>query len=125
MNLIERAIQHVGSGQVGLAKAIGASPQQVQQWLYGKRPVPYEWCPRIEVATKGTVRADELRPDVEWLRDRGGAITGYRVHLAAPAGKGKKVGGDVSAIHGADATRVVTTPKSPRVKGRQGEVAHG
>ncbi|KAF1008967.1 MAG: hypothetical protein GAK28_00599 [Luteibacter sp.] len=125
MNPIERAIKLLGT-QTALANAIGASPQQVQQWLAGTRPVPHERCPRIEVATEGQVRCEEIRADVDWLRDASGRATGYRVQLCSAAGKrGKKVGGDVAAAHSAQATRPVTTPKSPRVKGRQGEVAHG
>lgn len=98
-------------------------PPSVTEWR--RRGIPLARLPDIERASNGAVRCDDLRPDVEWLRDRAGEVTGYRVHLAAPAGKGKKISGNVSAIHGADATRVPAVPKSPRAKGRQGEVAHG
>lgn len=127
MKPIHRAIEHLGQGQSGFARAIGAHPQQVQQWLYDKRPVPLERCPRVETVTDGTVRCEDLRPDVDWQRDGTGRVTGYQVQFVAPAkGRaGKQVGGDVSSSHGAAASRKATSLKTPRVKGRQGETVHG
>ena len=33
--------------------------------------MPAEHCPRIERITGGSVRCEDLRPDVEWLRING------------------------------------------------------
>jgi len=38
----------------------------VNQWATGRRPVPAEFCPKIERATSGAVRCEDLRPDIEW-----------------------------------------------------------
>jgi DNA-binding transcriptional regulator YdaS (Cro superfamily) len=53
-------------GQAALARLIGASPAFVYQWTTGRRPVPAEFCPKIERATQGQVRCEDLRPDIEW-----------------------------------------------------------
>ena len=53
-----------------LAKAIGASKSGVCLWRSGKRQVPIERCLPIERATGGRVRAEDLRPDVDWSRAR-------------------------------------------------------
>lgn len=49
-----------------LAHDIGAHPVLVSQWKNGRRRVPAERCPAIEKATGGTVRCEDLRPDVDW-----------------------------------------------------------
>ena len=38
----------------------------VHQWVKGLRPIAAEHCPRIERATDGMVRCEQLRPDVDW-----------------------------------------------------------
>ena len=58
---------------VELARLIGVSPVLVSQWRKGRRPVPAERCPAIERATKGAVRCEDLRPDVDWGYLRGTA----------------------------------------------------
>ena len=62
---IERACDAVG-GKAALAQMIDVSPQAVHQWTQGLRQVPAERCPEIERATSGSVRCEELRPDVAW-----------------------------------------------------------
>jgi DNA-binding transcriptional regulator YdaS (Cro superfamily) len=64
MKPIERAIDVLGTGQKGLADDLGVSPQQVNQWVLGKRPVPANRCLDIERATGGQVTRHDLRPDV-------------------------------------------------------------
>lgn len=39
-------------------------PQVVGNWRH--RGVPAEYCPAIERATRGTVRCEDLRPDIDW-----------------------------------------------------------
>lgn len=54
-------------GQAPFARAIGAEPQQVWNWL--NRPgarVRAEYCPAIERATNRRVKCEQLRPDVDW-----------------------------------------------------------
>ncbi|TCK43452.1 YdaS antitoxin of YdaST toxin-antitoxin system [Paraburkholderia sp. BL8N3] len=50
------------------------SPQAVQQWIDSGR-VPAERCPTLERGTRGEIKCEELRPDVEWwvlrIRDSG------------------------------------------------------
>lgn len=64
MKPIERAIEAAGAGQKGLADAIGVTPQQVNQWVTGDRPVPAKHCIAIEAAAGGAVTRHDLRPDV-------------------------------------------------------------
>jgi DNA-binding transcriptional regulator YdaS (Cro superfamily) len=64
MQALEKAYQVAGS-QTTLARAIGVVPQVVNNW-HRRGNVPAEYCPRIERATHGVVRCEELRPDVDW-----------------------------------------------------------
>jgi DNA-binding transcriptional regulator YdaS (Cro superfamily) len=47
-----------------IMSALGVSQQVISNWK--TRDVPAEYCPRIEAATNGVVRCEELRPDVRW-----------------------------------------------------------
>lgn len=62
MSAITTAIEKQGSGQAGIARLLGVSPQAVSQWVSGLRPVPPRHAIAIEAAT-GVSRHD-LRPDV-------------------------------------------------------------
>lgn len=53
-----------------LAEAIGVVPSLVSMWGSGSRKVPAEWCLEIEHATDGQVKAEDLRPDLNWKRFR-------------------------------------------------------
>lgn len=70
-NPILKAAEILG-GQARLARAMGVQPPTVNQWVKGDRPIPAERCPQIEQLTKGGVKCEELRPDVNWavLRDK-------------------------------------------------------
>ena len=61
---IERACDAV-KGQAKLARLIGVSPANVNQWVTGNRPVPIERCVAIERATGGLVTRKDLRPQ-DW-----------------------------------------------------------
>jgi len=63
--VIEKAISKAGSAS-SLAKAIGVPLQSVTFWRKGERRVPADYCPAIERFTAGSVRCEDLRPDVEW-----------------------------------------------------------
>lgn len=69
---IRRAARHVGTLDA-LARALGVTKGAVWQWMEPARKVPADHCPAIERLTAGTVRCEELRPDIEWsvLRVRG------------------------------------------------------
>ena len=62
---IRLAVQ-IHGGEAQLAHALGISRQAVHGWVHGDRRIPAERCPQIERLTAGLVRAEELRPDVEW-----------------------------------------------------------
>lgn len=64
MKALDRAILIAGSG-AKLARQIGVPMSLPHMWKFRQR-VPAEYCPLIERATKGLVRCEELRPDVEW-----------------------------------------------------------
>ena len=63
-DLIEKAALAVG-GVSALAAAVGVSTQAPCMWKT-RRSVPAEYCPAIERATRGAVRCEDLRPDVDW-----------------------------------------------------------
>lgn len=73
---LQTAIAAAGS-QRKLAESIGIAHSFVPQLISGRRPIPEAICARIEDATG--VRCEELRPDVEWIRDPAGKVTHYRV----------------------------------------------
>lgn len=57
-----------------LARQIGVSPVLISQWKRRGpegRKVPAEHCPKIERATAGEVRCEDLRPDIDWDYLRG------------------------------------------------------
>lgn len=61
---LNRAIELLG-GVSAAAETLGIKNYQtIQQWR--RSGVPAEYCPAIERATKGQVRCEDLRPDVEW-----------------------------------------------------------
>jgi DNA-binding transcriptional regulator YdaS (Cro superfamily) len=52
-------------GPSKVAKILGIKPPSVIGWC-GR--VPPQRCPAIERATAGAVTAEQLRPDVRWVR---------------------------------------------------------
>lgn len=67
---LNQYIPDVESG-AALAKKIGVPDSLISQWRNETRPVPADRCPAIERATKGAVRCEDLRPDVDWAYLRG------------------------------------------------------
>jgi len=61
---IRQIIHDEFGGTVKFSRLVGATPQQVTNWL--ARKVPAEWCPIIEEATQRKLRCEDLRPDVDW-----------------------------------------------------------
>lgn len=68
----------------GLAAALAPFGTITQQAIYKWRAsgIPIDRAPLIEVASDGCVKCDDLRPDVEWIRDESGNVTGYNVPVA-------------------------------------------
>jgi len=58
--------------QSELARACNVKPQAVSQWFAGVRPIPAKYCAVIEAVTEGEVRAEQLRPDLDWVRTKTG-----------------------------------------------------
>lgn len=62
---IKRAIDMLG-GPVAAARVLGAKRYQtVQQWIESGN-VPAKYAPEIEAALHGTVRCEDLCPNVNW-----------------------------------------------------------
>lgn len=53
-----------------LARSLDCPPQLVYDWSDGDRPVPIEYCARVEQHTEGAVSCEESRPDIPWVRLR-------------------------------------------------------
>ncbi len=64
MDALTKAQEILGS-QTALARAVGLVPQVVNNW-HRRGRVPADYCPKIERATNGAVRCEDLRPDVDW-----------------------------------------------------------
>lgn len=62
MNAIATVVEKLGAGQAGVARLLGVTPQAVNQWVSGNRPVPPRHVLAIEAATG--VSRHLLRPDV-------------------------------------------------------------
>jgi DNA-binding transcriptional regulator YdaS (Cro superfamily) len=62
---LAKAIRIIGT-MTGLARNLGVSKGAVFQWGMPGRQVPAEYCPEIERLTKGAVKCEDLRPDVDW-----------------------------------------------------------
>lgn len=68
MKALELAVKEC-EGQTALARAIGVPQQVVWAWLNrGDQRPPPERSPAIELATRGNVTVEQLRPDVRWAR---------------------------------------------------------
>lgn len=67
MDGLKRAIEHFGSAKL-LAAAIDVKPATLSQWVSSVRPLPMSRCLEIERATKGAVKCEDLRPDIDWTR---------------------------------------------------------
>jgi DNA-binding transcriptional regulator YdaS (Cro superfamily) len=72
MNAITRAIEHFGS-QEKLAKALDVSQGLISQYATGQKRPSAEVAIRLEDASEGTIKAEDLRPDVPWHVIRGKA----------------------------------------------------
>lgn len=70
MNAISKAINCLGS-QDQLAKACDLTQAAISQYRTGAKRPSAETAIRIELATKGEVKADDLRPDIPWAEFRG------------------------------------------------------
>jgi uncharacterized protein ydas len=64
MNGIKQAVE-LCNGQSSLARACGVSQTAVLKWLCGGK-MDVKYIPAIIKATEGKVRAEDLRPDVDW-----------------------------------------------------------
>ncbi len=60
---LQRAIEIVG-GVKKLALELGVHPNNVSDWLYREPKIPAHHVQKIVQATRGLVKAEELRPDI-------------------------------------------------------------
>lgn len=59
----DRAIKIAGT-PTALARGIGITPWALSKWNVEK--IPKKRCEQIEEFTNGQVKAEELRPDINW-----------------------------------------------------------
>ena len=74
MNAISKAIECLGS-QNQLAKAVDLTQSAISLYVTGQKRPSAEVAIRIEAATNGTVKAEDLRPDIPWHVIRGNSET--------------------------------------------------
>lgn len=65
--IIDKAINSIGTTQLGFAKLIGVSQSTVSDWLNNKKKVSPRLVPSIVNLTNGAVKAHEIRPDLPEL----------------------------------------------------------
>ena len=63
--MLKKAIDIVG-GLTQLSVKINVSYQTVLDWKHGRRPPTPTNCQKIEKATDGQVKAEEILPDYPW-----------------------------------------------------------
>lgn len=61
---LKRAWKVCGGSQASLARKLGVTPGLVSHWYNGRVTLLPEWALRIERATEGAVRRDELLPEL-------------------------------------------------------------
>lgn len=59
----EKAIKIAGS-KAALARGLGITPWALSKWNFNK--IPEERCLSIEEITQKEVKAEQLRPDINW-----------------------------------------------------------
>lgn len=79
MDALLLAIKSAG-GVSKLAAALGVGQNVVSNWKK-RGKVPAARCPHIEAAT--LIRCEDLRPDLDWMRDSDGVVTGYHVRTTS------------------------------------------
>lgn len=82
MNEIARYLDETRTSQAAFAGRIGVTPGRVSHLVGGSAPSP-DLAVRIEAATEGDIRVEQLLPDVLWNRDAEGRVTGYTVPVQA------------------------------------------
>lgn len=61
--------EHFGSRKK-VAEVVGCTPGFVSHVLTGRREMPDDWAPKIEQASRGKFRAEELAPKSPWVTCR-------------------------------------------------------
>jgi len=72
-------------GRDSLAKRCGTTVNHMRNVAYGQKTCGESLCINIERATKGAVRCEDLRPDVDW-----GYLRGTAGEPAPPAETGER-----------------------------------
>ncbi|CAM4294317.1 MULTISPECIES: transcriptional regulator [Acinetobacter] len=60
---LEKAIKIAGN-KSALARGLGITPWALSKWNFNK--IPEDRCLPIEELTKSKVKAEQLRPDINW-----------------------------------------------------------
>ncbi len=68
MNTIKAALAVLKMPQRALASELAVTPQAVNQWCNGERPIPEDKCPAIERLANGQITCEQLRADTNWVR---------------------------------------------------------
>lgn len=80
-----REFVKAAGGAVAVGRICNVSSQAVSQW----RSIPIEHCAKIEAS--GGPSCEEMRPDVDWIRDEAGQVTHYQVRVQAHVQPEQKV----------------------------------
>lgn len=73
---LKEAVERIG-GASAAAWFLGVDASLVRQWLSNVRPLAEWYCPALEFLSG--VRCESLRPELHWVRDESGDVTGHVV----------------------------------------------
>lgn len=65
---LDLALAKIGRRRIDQARAIGVTVAAIHHWLSGRSPIAPVHAARIEMLSGGAIRADELRPDIAFMR---------------------------------------------------------
>jgi DNA-binding transcriptional regulator YdaS (Cro superfamily) len=78
-NTRETILKHASMNRI--AKYCKVSPQAVRAWLADDGRVPAKHCPAVVYMVRNDLTVEQLRPDLDWKRDKSGAVIAYQVRI--------------------------------------------
>jgi DNA-binding transcriptional regulator YdaS (Cro superfamily) len=62
--ILKKYLIDSGTTQRQLARQVGVTDNFVNHWVHGRRPIPIVRAKKVEEATKGAIRREQLYPDI-------------------------------------------------------------
>lgn len=78
--LLKRAARTRPGGHAGIGRELNVTEGMVRHWSDNRRPIAAAHCPALERLLG--IQCEQLRPDLAWIRNNEGQVTGHYVPLA-------------------------------------------